>query len=126
MTNILIADDIKLVSLHLKKILQHLKYHNITITESTDETFNFLSNQNTINLLFLSDSLVGSHTIPNSIQLSKKVLEDYPHLKIVIITNHGKKQTILKFVNHGIKDYIEKPLNINKIKTMLNKLNIEF
>ena len=122
MGKILIAEDIKLISLHLKKILQKLNQNVLSIVESPDEAFKILSNDDNIDILFLSDSLTSNNSIPDSLELTKKIMDNQPHLKIVIITSQGKKQTVLKFINNGAKIYIEKPLHINKIQNILTEL----
>ena len=122
MGKILIAEDIKLISLHLKKILQKLNQNVLSIVESPDEAFKILSNDDNIDILFLSDSLTSNNSIPDSLELTKKIMDNQPHLKIVIITSQGKKQTVLKFINNGAKTYVEKPLHINKIQNILTEL----
>ncbi len=124
MGRILIAEDIKLISLHLKKVLQKLNQNVLSIVESPDEAFKILSNDDNIDILFLSDSLIGNNSIPDSLELTKKIMDNQPHLKIIIVTSQGKKQTILKFINNGAKTFVEKPLNTNNIQNILTEINI--
>jgi len=122
MGKILIAEEIKLVSLSLQKILHTLGQTELTIIESIDETFDFAT-KNDIDLLFLSHTLIGGDIAQDSIELLKKIIELYPNLKIIAITNYGEKQTILKFITNGAKTYVEKPLSIENIKNALEELS---
>lgn len=125
MRKILIAEDTKIISLQLQKILLELNEEEVFTTQTTDETFNFLSTKDQeLDLLLLSDSLVAGDNITSSLELVKKIIEINPTCKIVIITTHENKQNILKFISNGAKEYIEKPLSIEKIKKLFSDLSI--
>lgn len=123
MGKILIAEDVEFVSLQLKKILLQLNEIILSITKSTDDTLHYLSRDNhEVDILFISDSLTAGNIAQDSLELVKKLIENHPTLKVIVITTHESKQTILKFISNGVKGYVEKPLSIDKIQKVLSEV----
>lgn len=51
----------------------------------------------------------------NGLQLVKALLEEEPHLRIVVLTAYGSIATALEAVRRGAIDYLQKPADIEEI-----------
>lgn len=128
MPNILIVDDVGLIRLKLARIL---KSEGFKVFESTDIKSvknNLFSNKKTlqdIDIVLLDIYLKGE----NGLDLLEYLKNNYPNIKVIMISVESKKEVIKNAIYLGAKDYIIKPFDketlINKIYTLLNRESIK-
>ncbi len=56
----------------------------------------------------------------NGIEVIQKVKEKYPNTPIVLMTAYDEMQLTIKAIQAGAYDYIEKPINIKKLKSIID------
>lgn len=73
------------------------------------------------------DVLITDIKMPfmDGLQLSKIVRERMPWIKIVILSGHDEFEYAQKAIGLGVTDYLLKPVTVQKLQTVLHKLNIQ-
>lgn len=123
MANILICDDIKFTSSILSKQLEELNHIILNITINCQDSLDFyIKNEENIDIIFLNLNLIGDKTIENSIELLKKLKTINNHVKVIIISQSGQKQNTIKALQNGALDFIEKPIEKDRIEEILESL----
>jgi len=119
MTNILVIDDVSLIRLKLEKIL---KNEGFTVFEAANiaSVKNNMFAEEDISLkeidLVLLDIYLKEE---NGLNLLEHLTQNYPGVKVVIISVEAKKSVVQKAIDLGAKDYITKPFDQ---KILLKKL----
>jgi len=73
------------------------------------------------------DVLITDIKMPfmDGLQLSKIVRERMPWIKIIILSGHDEFEYAQKAIGLGIADYLLKPVTVQKLQTVLQKLTIQ-
>lgn len=110
MKSILLVDDSLFVRTTLKNILTQNGY-NIA-GEAVDGYDAIEKYENCA-----PDMVVMDITMPfmNGVEASKEILKVHPNAKIVILSALGKQEDIISLLKMGVKDYIVKPFNQEKL-----------
>ncbi len=109
MANILVIDDEKSIRNTLKEILEYEK-HEVTLAENGVIGLEVLEKT-------LFDVLLLDIKMPemDGIEVLEQVVEKYPDVQVVMISGHGNVDTAVKSVKIGAYDFIEKPLDLNRL-----------
>ncbi len=124
MVKSLIIDDVKFISINLTNILKDLGFDNIKTINDHKDILDILNNGNLkdIDIIFLNLNLSISRELENSFDIIRKIKNIDQNIKIIVISENGRQQDILKAMQAGAFDYIEKPLNKEKIDKLLKKI----
>ena len=106
---ILIVDDERNIRNTLKEILEY-EHHEVSLAENGAVAFEMLEKQ--LPELMLCDIKM---TGMDGIEVLEKCHEKYPELPVVMISGHGNIDTAVECIKKGAYDFIEKPLNLNRI-----------
>jgi two-component system response regulator YesN len=73
------------------------------------------------------DVLITDIKMPfmDGLQLSKIVRERMPWVKIVILSGHDEFEYAQAAINLGVTDYLLKPVTVQKLQNVLQKLNVQ-
>src|ERR1044071_7430519 len=73
------------------------------------------------------DVLITDIKMPfmDGLQLSKIVRERMPWIKIIILSGHDEFEYAQKAIGLGITDYLLKPVTVQKLQTVLQKLSVQ-
>jgi two-component system response regulator YesN len=73
------------------------------------------------------DVLITDIKMPfmDGLQLSKIVRERMPRVKIIILSGHDEFEYAQKAISLGITDYLLKPVTVQKLQTVLQKLSVQ-
>ena len=119
--SILICDDSKLVRIKLKRILQDIKFENyeIDFLEAADgqESVNCYR-ENKPDLMFLDIVMPQK----SGVEVVKEVMELDPDANIIMASSVGTKEHLREALKYGARDFIQKPLNKQKIKKVIVKI----
>lgn len=110
---ILVIDDDESIQWVIKKALEPLGYE-IESKTSLKEAEKLINNHN----LFLLDLMLPDG---NGIDLLKKIKEFNPDSIVIIITAHGKMESVINAMKEGAYDYIEKPFDIEELKILIQR-----
>ena len=58
----------------------------------------------------------------NGLELLKKIKKQYPHIQVLIITSYGSIENAVKAMKLGAFDYVLKPLDINLVQMVIEKI----
>ena len=116
MYSILIIDDERAIRRALKDILE---LENYTVYEATDgkDALNILK-ERSVDLIFCDIKMPQM----DGIEFLDKYSE-YSSARVVMISGHGTIETAVECLKKGAVDYIEKPLDLNKVLSVA-KVNI--
>lgn len=106
---ILIVDDERNIRNTLKEILEY-ENHEVSLAESGSVALEMLEKQ-LPELLLCDIKMTGM----DGIEVLEKCHEKYPDLPVVMISGHGNIDTAVECIKKGAYDFIEKPLNLNRI-----------
>lgn len=119
--SILICDDSKLVRIKLKKILQGIKSekYELEFLEAKDgqESVDFYE-ENQPDLMFLDIVMPEK----SGVEVVKEVIDFDPEAIIIMASSVGTKEHLREALKYGAKDFIQKPLNKQKIKKVMEKV----
>lgn len=109
--NILIVEDHELTRFGLKTAFESSDYvENIYEAESAEQCFEIIA-ENKVDLIIMDLGLPGI----NGIEATNQVKQDYPDIKIVILTSHNDSQEVLNSLKAGANAYCSKEINPKRL-----------
>ena len=116
--NILVIDDEKAIRNTLKDILEYEK-NRVTLAANGIEGLELLKKE-TFDALLLDIKMEGM----DGMEVLEQVTALYPDMPVVMISGHGTVDTAVKAIKMGAYDFIEKPLDLNRLLiTLRNALD---
>jgi len=107
--NILVIDDERSIRNTLKEILEYEK-HTVTLAESGAEALELVKNLQ-CDLIFCDIKMPGM----DGIEVLEKLISMGIDIPVVMISGHGSIDTAVECIKKGAYDFIEKPLDLNRI-----------
>jgi DNA-binding NtrC family response regulator len=117
MANILVVDDDKSIVDSFRALFKGK--HHVLASYNAREALDSIR-ENEIELVFLDYRLPGQ----DGLKVLESIRKLEPGLYVIVITGHGSFETIIQAMSLGAYDYIEKPLDIDKI-TILTRRALE-
>ncbi|MCF8093938.1 MAG: sigma-54-dependent Fis family transcriptional regulator, partial [Desulfobacteraceae bacterium] len=111
---ILIVDDEESILKSLSGILMDEGFETITATNGY-EALQRIEEQ-APDLVLLDIWMPGL----DGIDTLKEIKNQHPHVQVVMITGHGTIETAVNATKMGAYDFIEKPLNIDRVIVAIN------
>lgn len=109
MANILVIDDEKSIRNTLKDVLE---YENHTIELASDGANGLeLFTGNRYDVILLDIKMPGV----DGIEVLDKIIADSPDTPVIMISGHGNIDTAVEAIKKGAYDFIEKPLDLNRL-----------
>lgn len=109
MAHILVIDDEKAIRNTLKEILEYEK-HRVTLAANGIEGLEIMKKE-TFDALLLDIKMEGL----DGMEVLEQVTQNYPDTPVVMISGHGNVDTAVKAIKMGAFDFIEKPLDLNRL-----------
>ena len=109
MSKILVIDDEKAIRKSLREILEYEKYE-VEEAEDGPEAIEKITN-NTFDIALCDIKMPQM----DGIEVLTKLLEINPDLPVIILTGHGSVETAVEALKKGAYDFIEKPLDMNRL-----------
>lgn len=109
MAHILVIDDEKSIRSTLKDILEYEK-HQVDLAEDGASAL-VLFEQNKY------DAVLCDIKMPemDGIEVLEKIIEESPETPVIMISGHGNIDTAVDAIKKGAYDFIEKPLDLNRL-----------
>ncbi|AFU68383.1 two-component system response regulator [Psychroflexus torquis ATCC 700755] len=120
-TNILLVDDNDIGNFLSKKVLTRMGFNNITTVTDGKQALDRLKKEDCPDLVFLDLNMPVMDGFSFLTRAEKEIL--CMHMKVVILTSSIRqkdKNQASKF--SSVVDYIEKPLNQDKVRQVLEKI----
>jgi two-component system nitrogen regulation response regulator NtrX len=109
MAKILVVDDEKSIRNSLKEILEYEK-HEVVLAVNGMESIELLA-KSSFDVMLLDIKMPQM----DGLEVLEKISSEYPDMQIVMISGHGNVDTAVKAVKMGAYDFIEKPLDLNRL-----------
>ena len=109
MAHILVIDDEKAIRNTLKEILEYEK-HRVSLAPNGLEGLELLKKEQ-FDALLLDIRMEGM----DGMEVLEQVAKDWPDLPVIMISGHGTVDTAVKAIKMGAFDFIEKPLDLNRL-----------
>ncbi len=109
MSRILVIDDERSIRNTLKDILQYEKYE-VDLAEDGARGLDLMS-KNEYDIALCDIKMPGM----DGIEVLEKIQSTYPDTPVVMISGHGNIDTAVESIKKGAYDYIEKPLDLNRL-----------
>jgi DNA-binding NtrC family response regulator len=106
---ILLIDDEKPIRRTLREILEYEKY---TVDEAEDGKAGWAKVQEDSWDVVMLDIKMPKM---DGMEVLEKVAAEYPDLPVIMISGHGSLETAVEAVKKGAFDYIDKPLDLNRV-----------
>lgn len=114
MAQILVIDDDKNIVESFKRLFSDK--HKVINAYNGEEAIKHIK-ENAVDLIFLDYRIPGE----NGLEVLKQIKKIDPDIFVIIITAFGTFETIIKSISLGAYDYIEKPLDIDKINILTRR-----
>ncbi|MEW6088343.1 MAG: response regulator [bacterium] len=112
---ILIIDDDEVFRSEFK---EYFSDYEIEEVPDGKAALQLLKSANNIDLIILDVMLPGI----NGIEVLREIKRTDPEVKIIILTGYSSKDVAIKALKGHADDYLEKPLNIDKTKEIIERL----
>ncbi len=109
MANILVVDDEKSIRNTLQEVLEYEK-HNVDVSADGDEGLE-LFGKNQYDVVLLDIKMPGL----DGIEVLDRIVEEAPDIPVIMISGHGNIDTAVEAIKKGAFDFIEKPLDLNRM-----------
>src|SRR3989339_230648 len=109
MAKILVVDDERSIRNTLKEILEYEK-HEVVLAATGMESLEVLT-KSAFDVMLLDIKMPEM----DGMEVLEKVVKEYPDIQIVMISGHGNVDAAVKAVKLGAFDFIEKPLDLNRL-----------
>lgn len=116
MSNILLIDDHKAFCEHVQKTLS---LHNFHLEFATDVHLGLEMALSQDWGTILLDVVLNQDL--NGIQLLKQIINEKPHIPVIMISGASTLDTAVEATKIGAYDFLEKPLNVNRLLLTINR-----
>lgn len=113
MARILVIDDERSIRNTLKEIIEYEK-HEVDVAENGIEGLDALS-KNAYDIALLDIKMPEM----DGIEVLQRINQNHPDVQVVMISGHGNVDTAVKAIKLGAYDFIEKPLDLNRLLVTL-------
>ncbi len=109
MANILVIDDEKSIRNTLKEVLEYEK-HNIDLSSDGEEGLE-LFGKNDYDVVLLDIKMPRM----DGVEVLENIVSGSPDVPVIMISGHGNIDTAVEAIKKGAYDFIEKPLDLNRL-----------
>ena len=112
---ILVVDDEENARIALSRILAREGYVVDSVSNGF-EALNYLRQQEV-------DLILTDINMPemNGIDFLKELNKSFPHTNVIMITAYGGVETYIESMNQGAFEYLNKPVKVEELKSILRK-----
>jgi len=113
---ILIVDDEENTRIGLSQLLAHEGYEVASVADG-HEALGYLRDQK-VHLVISDINMPGM----NGLSFLRELVRSYPSTHVIMITAYGEVESYLEAMNLGAFEYIHKPVRLEEIKSVLDKI----
>ncbi|MDB9525088.1 response regulator [Oscillatoria sp. CS-180] len=115
--SILVIDDQKNIRLTVVQALNSLGY-DVRSAVDGDDALRQLEQSDSIDLLLLDLKMPGM----SGLEVLKKAVEHYPHIKTIIISAHGSVDNAVEAMKLGARDFLQKPFTPQELRQAVQEV----
>jgi DNA-binding NtrC family response regulator len=109
MSRILVIDDEKSIRNTLKEVLEY-EHHQVDLAEDGPSGIELFS-ANTYDIVLCDIKMAKM----DGIEVLQKINESSPDIPVIMISGHGNIDTAVDAIKKGAYDFLEKPLDLNRL-----------
>ncbi len=113
---ILVVDDEENARLGLSRLLAREGFEVDSVSNGF-EALNYLRQQD-VNLIVTDINMPGM----NGITFLKELNKSFPHSNVIMVTAYGGVDSYIESMNLGAFEYINKPIKVEELKSILKKI----
>ena len=118
MKKIIIVDDSAVLRISIQNALESFNYEVIGTASGSKELFNLLPSCQTPDLILLD----MFYPDENGIDILKKLRQEYPSIKILVITAMNEESLNKQIKQIGADDILYKPFDMDDLTFAINKI----
>lgn len=117
MNSVMLVDDAAFLRMQLRHILEHLKYNVVIEAGNGQEAIRY-------NEIYKPDIIFMDITMPimDGLEASEHILKQNPEANIIMCSALGHKELVVKTHKIGVRDFIVKPFQLERVQQALQKL----
>jgi len=112
---VLIVDDEESIRSSLQGVLEDEGFNTI-LAATGEEALKILAGKEEVDIILLDVWLPGR----DGLDVLKDIKRDDPGLPVIIMTGHGSIETAVRAIKSGAMDFVEKPVDLNKLIVSIN------
>ena len=124
MARVLVVDDIKIMRYNISKMLNELG-HNVVAEADCAYTAVEVYKKFKPDFVTMDITMPMRNRMRDGIEAVKEIMKFDPEAKIIMVTSHGEEEMVIRAVRAGAQNYILKPFNIDKLKEVIEKLDLK-
>ena len=123
MAKVLVVDDSKVMRINVGNMLKKLGHEVVAEADSGFSAIEMYKK-------YLPDFVTMDITMPpinevrDGIEATGIIKKEFTHAKIIMVTSHGDKEKIIRAIKNGASNYLLKPIGIEKLKEVIEKIGI--
>lgn len=123
MAKILVVDDASIIRDMIKLLLMDGGHEVVAEAGSGQEAFElYKKHQPDLVTMDINMPVGGNERERGGILTLKKILSEFPLAKVVMVSSHADKETLLESVKAGAKHYLLKPISQDKLLAAVEKV----
>jgi len=123
MAKVLIVDDAKIMQISISKIMKELNHDVVAMASSGYEGI-IEYKKHKPDFVTMDITMPKEQGIEDGIEAVEHIMKFDPKAKIIMITSHGEQEKVIKAIQSGASNYMLKPLQKQKLKEIIEKLNV--
>jgi two-component system chemotaxis response regulator CheY len=121
MASVLIVDDAKVMRVNLKNMLEELG-HEVVAEADTGYRGIQMYQKELPDIVTMDITMPGEMGIADGIDAVKGIIDFHPAAKIIMVTSHGEQDKVIQAIQSGASNYILKPIKIDKLEEVIQKV----
>ena len=121
MANVLIVDDVRIMRLNIKSILEKLGH---TVVGEADSGYKGIEEYKKCmpDFVTMDITMPEQNGIKDGIEAVAKIKEYNKGAQIIMVTSHGEEQKVRQAIKAGARNYILKPIDSPSLEKVIKKL----
>jgi len=117
MARVLVVDDSGLMRTQISAMLEELGHEVIAQANNGLESYELYKKYN-------PEVVTMDINMPilDGLGAVKKIIADFPDARILMISAHEDRSLVYEAIGHGAKDFLTKPIELEKLKVKLLRL----
>lgn len=121
MATVLIVDDAKIMRMNLGKMLVSLGHEIVGEAGSGYEGFEQYKKLKP-DFVTMDITMPEENGVEDGIAATKLIKDFNSDAKIIMVTSHGEEEKVMRAIKSGAKNYMLKPISIDKVAEVLDKV----
>mgnify|MGYP005992260725 FL=1 len=123
MANILIVDDAEIIRISISRYMEKLGHTIVAIAVNGDEAISQYKEYSP-DLVLMGISMPEINGVKDGIDALCEIMKINTLAKVVMVTSQGEQRLVMEAISKGAKGYILKPVSKEKLKSILDKLDL--